>query len=63
MENLRKYEGKKVEIMDTDGHVWRGIATDWIAADDNAPVEIESLILDGLTEFTKTDIASIKIIK
>ncbi len=63
METLRKYEGEKVEIVDTDGHVWRGIATDWIAADDNAPVEIESLLLDELTEFTKADIASIKIIK
>ena len=63
METLRKYEGEKVEIIDTDGKIWRGFATDWIAADDNAPVEIESLIIDGWLELTKADIASIKIIK
>ena len=63
METLRKYEGEKVEIVDTDGKIWCGFATDWIAADDNAPVEIESLIIDGWLELTKADITSIKIIK
>lgn len=63
METLRQYEGERVEIVDTDGKIWRGFATDWIAADDNAPVEIESLVLDGWVELTKNDIVSIKIIK
>lgn len=63
METLRKYEGENVEIVDTDGQIWRGFATDWIAADDNAPVEIESLVLDGRVELTKDDIVSIKIIE
>lgn len=63
MENLRSYEGHKVKIVDVDGQIWQGFATDWIAADDNAPIEIESLIIDGWLELTKADIASIEIIK
>lgn len=63
METLRQYEGERVEIVDIDGKIWRGVATDWIAADDNAPVEIESLVLDGWVELTKDDIVSIKIIE
>ncbi len=63
MENLRSYEGHKVKIVDVDGQIWQGFATDWIDADDNAPVEIESLIIDGWLELTKADIASIEIIK
>lgn len=63
METLRQYEGERVEIVDIDDQIWRGVATDWIAADDNAPVEIESLVLDGWVELTKDDIVSIKIIE
>lgn len=63
MKTLREYEGEHVEIVDVDGQTWRGFVTDWIDADDNVPVEIESLILDGQVELTKADIVSIRVIR
>ena len=71
---LRKYEGKNVRLIDVDGDGFIGYASDYIFADDNAPEEVESIVLshptrddgyvyDTSVEFTAHEIRSIEIIE
>lgn len=43
---LRKFEGKNVRLIDVDGEIFEGYATDYIFAEDNVPKEVEAIVLD-----------------
>ncbi len=70
--DLRSYEGKNVRIIDIDEEIFEGYAADYIFAEDNAPEEVEALVLEdvvrksdgykyeNLIEFTAPEIKSIK---
>lgn len=74
MRNLREYEGKNVRLTCTDNEVFEGYASDYIFAEDNAPEEVEAIILDhpirksdgyqlpNLVEFTALEIKFIEVI-
>lgn len=71
---LRSFEGKSVQLIDTDGEIFEGYVSDYISAKDNVPEEIDSIVLDCPTrktdgykyqnpvEFTASEIKSIEII-
>lgn len=71
--NLRFYEGKNVKLTDVDGEIYTGYVTDYIFAEDNAPEEVEAIMLDypiresdgykyqNPVEFTAPEIKSIEI--
>ena len=72
MNNLMKYEGKTIKLIDIDGDVFTGYVTDYIYADDNEP-EVEGIIIkkpvrsDGYNythdvEFDAPEIKSIEIL-
>ena len=66
--NLRQFEGKNVRLTD------KGYVSDYIFAEDNAPEEVEALILENLirksdgykyenpVEFTALEIQSVEIL-
>lgn len=72
--NLIELEGEKVRLTSVSGHTFEGIVGDYIFPEDNAPEEIEAIILDypirddgykykNPVEFTAKDIQSIEIIE
>lgn len=72
--NLRQFEGKNVRLTDKDGEIFEGYVSDYIFAEDNAPEEVEALILENpirksdgykyenLVEFTALEIQSVEIL-
>ncbi len=46
MLNLHEYEGKTIRLTCMDNQVFEGYASDYIFAEDNAPEEVEAIILD-----------------
>ena len=44
--DLRSFEGKKVRLIDIDGDVFEGYASDYIFPEDNVPEEVEAIVLD-----------------
>lgn len=48
MENLRKFEGKNVRLTTVSGKLYTGYVGDYIFADENEPIQEESLILDNI---------------
>lgn len=71
MFNLRSFEGKNVELKDNENHTFRGHVCEYVFAEDNAPEEIEAIILnrptrddgyvyENLIEFNVKEIVSIK---
>ena len=72
--DLRSFEGKKVRLIDIDGDVFEGYASDYIFPEDNFPEEVEAIILDYPVkngsykfeypvEFTAPEIKSIEVIE
>lgn len=73
MTDLRKFEGKRVKLIDVDGDIFEGLASDYIFAEDNVPEEIEAIVLDypvrndgykyhNPVEFKAPEIRSIEVI-
>ncbi len=68
MMNLRKFEGKKVRITDTEGETFEGFATDYVFPEDNEPEGEEGITLEKcpqrpyLLGFNESDIKSIEVI-
>ncbi|MCC8098002.1 MAG: hypothetical protein LIO44_05505 [Eubacterium sp.] len=70
--NLRSYEGKIVRLIDVDGEIYEGRATDYIFPEDNEPEGVESIVVKPFSgfkmsgkyvEFPREEIKSIEIIK
>lgn len=69
--NLRSFEGKTVRLIDNEDKEYEGYVEDYVFAEDNAPEEVDALILDNLVrksdgykfekliEFTAPEIKSI----
>lgn len=57
--DLRSYEGEYVSVLCSDGEKIKGFVTDYIFPEDNEPEGMESIILDGTLELTKSEIAGI----
>ena len=58
--DLRKYEGKRVALLCSDGEKLKGFVTDYIFPEDNEPEGTESIIIDGKVEITAPEIVTIK---
>ena len=71
---LRKFEGERVRITDTDGQTYEGYVSDYIFPEDNYPEAVEGIVLnrpvrgdgyvfDRSVEFAAPEIRTIKIVK
>ncbi len=58
--DLRKYEGKRVTLLCSDGEKLKGFVTDYIFPEDNEPEGTESIIIDGEVEIPASEIVAIK---
>ncbi len=74
MVKLATLEGEKIKLFSQSGRFYEGIVGDYIYPEDNAPEEIEAIVLDNTVrddgyefefpvEFTAPEIKSIEIIK
>nr|WP_325302755.1 hypothetical protein [uncultured Dysosmobacter sp.] len=74
MIELSTLEGKKVRLISKSGRSYEGVVGDYIYPEDNAPEEIEAIIIDkpsrddgfvykSPVEFTAPEIKSIEIIE
>ena len=61
---FKKYDGKRVRIVDTDGEVWEALADGYSFAADNDNNENEILVWinGGLVSFYESEIAEIEVI-